>query len=103
MVVTAWNNGGTGYGIKVEVNDRDSFFRKEWKSVTLEFEDSAVQVKINLSESFWRKCRELRKKEIRDWLQLHGLAPWDRGNPPPLWLEPLGGQNFLLCKRPPAR
>jgi hypothetical protein len=28
-VVTAWNNGGTGYGIKMKAVDREEFFKKE--------------------------------------------------------------------------
>ncbi|MGO9314587.1 MAG: hypothetical protein ACLQBD_15870 [Syntrophobacteraceae bacterium] len=103
MIVTAWNNGKTGYGIKMKATDRDKLFRKEWKSVTLEFENSPVRVEVNLSESFWNRCREIRKKEIREWLQSNGFDSWTKGEPPSLWLEPLGGQRFLLCKLPPKK
>jgi len=98
MIVTAWTNGGTGYGIKVNVNDRDRFFKKEWKSVTLEFENSLTKAGVNIAKkSFWTpECRELIKKEIGEWLQNNGLDLWTEDNPPKLWLEPLGNQRFLL-------
>ena len=28
MIVTAWNNGSTGYGVKVTMQDREQFFSK---------------------------------------------------------------------------
>jgi hypothetical protein len=59
MIVTAWNNGGTGYRIKMKSADRDRLFKKEWRSVILEFENSPVRVEINLSDSFWNRCSEL--------------------------------------------
>jgi hypothetical protein len=41
FICSAWNNGqhestGAGYGLKIPVADRDKYFKKEWKSVTLE-------------------------------------------------------------------
>jgi hypothetical protein len=70
MIVTAWNNGGTSYGIKVSLDDRDRFFSKEWKSVTMAFERSRAQAQVNVAKkSFWTQgCRELIKKEISEWL-----------------------------------
>jgi hypothetical protein len=43
MEVTAWNNRshhttGSGYGFKVSIEDRDQFFKKEWKYIVLELE-----------------------------------------------------------------
>jgi hypothetical protein len=37
MIVTAWNNGkyhktGAGYGFKVSIEDRDKYFKKDWKN-----------------------------------------------------------------------
>lgn len=103
MIVTAWNNGKTGYGIKVKVNDRDKFFKKEWKSVTLVFENSPAQAQVNIAKkSFWSPgCRELIKKEIGEWLQNNGLVSWAKDNPPKLWLESLGNQHFLLRRLTP--
>jgi len=103
MIVTAWNNGGTGYGIKVKVSDRDRLFKKQWKSITLEFENSLAQAQVNIAKkSFWtQQCRELIKKEIGEWLQVNGLDWWCKGDPPRLWLEPLDNQRFLLRRLTP--
>jgi hypothetical protein len=103
MIVTAWNNGGTGYGIKVTASDRNRFFKKQWKSVTLEFENSLAQAQVNIAKkSFWTPvCRELIKKEIGEWFQANGLDRWPEGDPPKLWLEPLDDQRFLLRRRTP--
>ena len=100
MIVTAWNNGGRGYGVRVRMQDRRQFFRNEWGSVTLELEGSAVQVQVNVAKrSFWSPgCGELIHREIGAWLKENGLAPWPKGNPPKLLLEPLSDRRFLLHK-----
>jgi hypothetical protein len=86
MIVTAWTNGGTAYGIKVKVNDRDKFFKKEWKSVILEFENSLAQAQVSIAKkSVWNpECRELIKKEIGEWFQNNSIDSWTRDNPPKL-------------------
>jgi|HubBroStandDraft_1064217.scaffolds.fasta_scaffold3690907_1 hypothetical protein len=40
LVWTAWSNGkfhlsGAGYGFKVSIQDRDRYFNRTWKEVTL--------------------------------------------------------------------
>ena len=61
MEVKGWNNGspnnktGAGYGIRLTRKDRDKFFKKPWKTVTLELADESV-VDVNLSNSFW-ECK----------------------------------------------
>ena len=103
MIVTAWSNGRVGYGIKIKKKDRDRFFKRSWKSVILQFENSPNQAKVNVAKkSFWNlECRELIKKEIGDWLQNNGLGSWPNGYPPELWLEPLGSSRFMLRKLTP--
>lgn len=100
MIVTAWNNGSTGYGVKVTMQDREQFFSKEWRSVSLELEGSAVQVEVNVAKpSFWSpRCGELINREIGTWLKENGLAPWPWREPPKLLLEPLSNRRFLLHK-----
>jgi hypothetical protein len=100
MIVTAWNNGSTGYGVKVTMQDREQFFSREWQSVTLELEGSTAQAEVNVAKpSFWSpKCGELINREIGTWLKENGLAPWPRRNPPELLLEPLSNRRFLLRK-----
>ena len=93
MIASGWKTGspndetGAGYGIRISLFDRDEHFRRVWSSVTLELgEDDVVQV--NLSNSFWNRCSELRKKEIGKWMLDRGLAPWPKGYPPQFRLEP---------------
>jgi len=50
MIVTAWTNGDTGYGIKVKSNDRDRFFKRKWQSVIIELEGSGVEVEVNVAK-----------------------------------------------------
>ena len=46
MFVTVWNNriplkSGSGYGLKLEIGDRDRFFRREWETILIELEGYA--------------------------------------------------------------
>ena len=100
MKVVGWNNGspnnitGAGYGIKVNPKDRDKYFQKAWKEIIIILDDK--EIKVNLSESFWKRCSELRKKEIGRWMIEKGIAPWCKGNPPELELVPEKDNRFVL-------
>ena len=67
MRVVGWNNGspnnitGAGYGIRINKEDRDRYFQKAWKEVIIILDGK--EIKVNLSQSFWKKCTELRKKK----------------------------------------
>jgi len=100
MRVVGWNNGsptrtGAGYGIRIVRNDRDRHFQKVWDSVVIELEGDEA-VKINLSQSFWRGCIELRSARIGKWMIEKGLAPWLKGSPPELELDPIRDRKFGL-------
>lgn len=102
MRVTAWSNGrplasGAGYGLKVGRADRDRYFKPSWKEVRLLFEDGA-RVSVPLSQSFWRSCTELRSSVIGRWLIRENLAPWPRGHPPTVLLEPVGDGRFRVTR-----
>ena len=95
---TAWNNGqwhasGAGYGLKLAVADRDRFFRRDWRSVTLRLvdESGSVDVEVNCAkDSFWNgTCRELIGREIGRWFLDLGMAPWRTGRPPRFNLTPV--------------
>jgi len=105
VIVVAWNNGahhpsGAGYGLKVSAEDRDRYFRRTWKFVTVEISASPGQktIQINTDKpSFWDStCRELISKEIGIWLKSQNLAPWPKGSPPRLSLRPAGEARFVL-------
>ena len=105
MIVTAWNNGthsksGAGYGVRLDANDRDRFFKREWKSIRLSLEGTSDVIEVNIAkQSFWGPaCRELISAEIGRWLLHNGLAPWPKGNPPRISLKHIESNRFLLMK-----
>ena len=76
FLATAWNNGqwhtgGAGYGLKVSVADRDRFFWRNWRFVTLQLvvDAGVVDVQANCAkDSFWNgTCRELISRQIGRW------------------------------------
>lgn len=101
--VVAWNNGnhnksGSGYGIKISVDDRDRLFNRAWKEIELDIKDFKDGVLINVAKpSFWgESCRELISIEIGRWLIRTKMAPWPTGQPPKLTLKQIYGNHFLL-------
>lgn len=106
MEVVAWNNGrhhcsGAGYGIKVSRADRDTHFRKSWKSVVIIL-PSKEKIEVNTNKkSFWDDtCRELIHNGIGRWMRDCGIAPWPLGHPPKFELRPGKEREFLL--EPPS-
>ncbi len=101
MIVTGWNNGapnnmtGAGYGIRITRQDQERYFKKSWSSITIELEDGE-SVDIRLSDSFWRKCSELRSAKLGKWMISKSIAPWPSYNPPELKLEPISERKFHL-------
>lgn len=92
-----WHKSGAGYGIKIVKDDRDHFFQRAWSVVQIEL-PSGVTTTVGVSNSFWRKCSELRSQDIGRWMIKARLAPWNSGTPPVLKLEPAGGQVFRLAE-----
>ena len=101
MIAEGWNSGspnnttGGGYGLRIPRDDRDRYFREEWSAVLVELDDGDL-ITVNLTPSFWRGCSELRGARIGRWLLEHNLAPWPKGNPPRLVLEPIGNARFRV-------
>lgn len=104
MKVTAWNNGshhstGSGYGLKISIEDRDRSFERSWKTVEVELPNGEV-VESNIDkDSFWSpNCRELISKQFGAWFIESNLAPWDKGGPPEFELEHIYGNRFRLSE-----
>jgi len=99
MMVTGWSNGrpnlatGAGYGVRIDRQDRDTRFRRNWTSVCLQLE-AGQTVWVTLSPAFWRGCSEVRSARIGRWMLENGMAPWPKGRPPRLRLEPTGEAEF---------
>lgn len=105
MIVTAWNNGahsrnGRDYGFRISHPDRDEFFKKEWTVIVLEFEGEPALVEVPVdAQSFWSETgKELTSPAVGRWLRHNGLAPWPKGNPPTIVLEPIAENRFRLSK-----
>ncbi len=101
ITVIAWNNGsyrptGAGYGIELRAEDRDNYFNRRWKKVFLRLEGKLEDIKVNLSESFWNECPELRSKYIGIWLIRNRKAPWQKGRPPKTIMEFVRGNKFRV-------
>lgn len=66
------------------IRRRDRHLFETCDEVTLELpgSDGPVTVTINVSDSFWRDCCELRSVQIGRWMESRGERPWPRGQPP---------------------
>jgi hypothetical protein len=97
MQASAWNDGGSTYGIRVGAPNRDSFFDETWTEIEVEIEGQVHR--FALTSGFWNKCPEFRDSGasvIRDWLNRHHALDWPTGEPPQVELIPLGGNRFRL-------
>lgn len=106
MEVKAWNNGkhcpsGGGYGVKINMHDRDKYFDKSWKIIFIKLPGISQEVKINIEKvSFWEKsCGELINKEIGCWLINNGYVPWPFREPPEFSLTQLQRNHFMFQNR----
>lgn len=106
FVAKAWRNsrksktGAAGYGLKVEIPDRDLFFDRSWKTVRLNLvgpvNDHMAEVNVDKS-SFWSCiCRELISKDIGRWFIDNGLVQWPKGRPPRFWVAPTNECEFKV-------
>lgn len=86
MIASAWSNGKGSFGLKITKNDRDQYFKQEWKCVMLEFKmnDKLITIEVNTNKkSFWNDtCHELINHKIGDYLRSIGCIPWIKGKPP---------------------
>ena len=101
FIAVAWNNGqhnasGDGYGLKISASDRDTYFRREWRVVTLRLKGREHLAIVNIEkESFWNDtCRELISKQIGGWLIENGCAPWPPRNPPNVRIKSIAEGEF---------
>ena len=90
MLVSAWNNGdysktGAGYGLRISKKDKIRYFKQSWEKVIVVLDGQEVHV--NLTDSFWRNCKELRSQKISQWLIEKGHNKWRKGKPPKFTLE----------------
>jgi len=96
MIVSAWYDGHSTYGVRILGREVSLWFRPEWDHVDLLLPDRMDAIQVPLTESFWNKSPELRSPHIKDFFLRHGLVDWPRKEPPQFELEASGGGVFRL-------
>jgi hypothetical protein len=96
MIVSAWYDGHSTYGLRVLGREVSLWFRPEWDHVTLELPDRKDPVEVPLTESFWHGSPEMRSPHLRDFFIRNQLVGWTKKRPPQFELEPLGNGEFRL-------
>ncbi len=104
MKVSGWSNSysskhtAAGYGVRVQYDDRDRYFQRDWYSVEVVLETGEA-AEVSLPETFWTTCPELKSSAIGRWMLDRGVIPWAKGKPPQFDLEPAGDRGFRLARR----
>lgn len=106
--VTAWNGGGSTFGIVMTKYDRDANFIQGDITVIVHLPNGTTsKTRISENSSFWRKCHEFRSRkdspEIKNWLIEKGYVKnhkktWKKGYPPKFTLEKIGENKFRLIE-----
>lgn len=96
MIVSAWYDGHSTYGVRILGKDLSLWFRPEWEKVSLSLPDLPDPVEVALTESFWHGSPELRSPHIKEFFLRYGLESWPRKEPPCFELQALGGGAFRL-------
>jgi hypothetical protein len=109
MKVTACKSGHFSsslatFGIRIGIENRQQYFRPEWKSIILEISENSV-IEPYLTPGFWRKSPDIRHPAFRKWFAEQGLIPWHDGAPPDFELVPISENRFRLSRAaaPPGR
>lgn len=97
----AWTNGGASFGLKISQQDRDKHLLREWGHIYLTMPGSEEKVEVNIDKpSMWDgSCRELINSKIGAWLKRERMAPWPKGHPPRVTIEPIGDRVFRITLR----
>lgn len=96
MIVSAWYDGHSTYGVRIAGAEVSLWFRPEWDHVTLHLPDRTDPVVVPLTESFWHGSPELRSPHIKDFFVRHDLVGWTKKQPPQFELEAVGSGVFRL-------
>ena len=101
MEVKVWTNGkpncetGAGLGVRISREDRDSNFSQSQPNIRLLVDEEVIV--LELMPSFWRKCHEIRHRQIGKWIVCHGLHKAPKGHPNKLLLERTMFNEYRLC------
>jgi len=95
MEVSIWKNNEY-YALSIKKKDRDNYFDKKNSQIKIELDN--ILYEINLTDSFWNNCIEIRDKNINNWIKNNNLTSWKNGHPPSLELKPIKNNTFKLIK-----
>lgn len=96
IAVTAWNNGGPGYGLDIRRADV-YLFKREWGTVTVKLPDGTEAHPNIDKDSFYASCPHLIHRNIKGWLRANGYIPWPSGRPPKFELELIDSNKGVFC------
>lgn len=100
MIVSAWYNGDTVFGIKIGRADRPRHFSRDWDSVRIAIAGQA-EIACPLVATFWGSCPVIRATALRDWFEKLGHVKdkkknWQKRQPPKFRLISVSGNRFAL-------
>ena len=103
MIVSAWNDGSSGYGIRIRRADCVRYFPREWKNVRVKI-PGEPEVECRLNPTLRTTCPEIRSVAFRNWFEKLGHVKgtqkaWEKGKPPKFHLTPVSGNRFALKVR----
>lgn len=96
FVATAWH--GATYGLRISKNDRSSFVDRDVQIVQLFLPGVGDPIILNVRQTFWTTCPEVRSGEIGRYFERCGLLPWPKGRPPRINLRRLGPTSFEIVE-----
>lgn len=73
-------------------------FQRDWKKVSVRLGDAPEYVQVDLTDSFWNKCSELRGEHISKWIVAQGLHHWRKKHPNSLNLKSVGDGKFTITR-----
>ncbi len=109
FTVSGWTGGQSGLGFKMSKANRNSYFPKNIKKITIHLSKSNKTISVDLSNKhgFWNKCPELANVETKAWLLQNGYERggklWKHGYPPKFTLTKIKSDekssDFKLSKK----
>ncbi len=96
MIVSAWTDGGSTYGLRILKEDISLYFQPGWEQVLVRLPDRNEPVVVTLTESFWSTAPELRSPQLKAFFTRNGVIPWEKNHPPRFELQRLGEASFRL-------
>jgi hypothetical protein len=80
FTVTAWNNGGSGYGLRIRREDRRPVFSARLRSVTIDLPNGQLAT-ANLTSTFGRHAQSYGAPPLRQLLRQNGRDSWRKASP----------------------